>query len=108
MKRTRTWIALALALCLALSLSACSPKQALKDAVVKAVTVLGFRDESAFDEEEATKVMATSGGDVTFPEGFDSTSGKLVTQAAGDTLYVAFNGIANRSTEYFVAASVTA
>ena len=36
MKRTRTWIALALALCLALSLSACSPKQALKDAVVKA------------------------------------------------------------------------
>lgn len=105
MKRTRTWIALALALCLALSLSACSPKQALKDAVVKAVTVLGFRDESASDEEEATKVMATSGGDVTFPEGFDSTSGKLVTQAAGDTLYVAFNGIANRSTEYFVAAS---
>lgn len=105
MKRTRTWIALALALCLALSLSACSPKQALKDAVVKAVTVLGFRDESAADEEEATKVMATSGGEVTFPEGFDSTSGKLVTQAAGDTLYVAFNGIANRSTEYFVAAS---
>lgn len=105
MKRTRTWIALALALCLALSLSACSPKQALKDAVVKAVTVLGFRDESAFDEEEATKVMATSGGEVTFPEGFDSTSGKLVTQAAGDTLYVAFNGIANRSTEYFVPAS---
>lgn len=105
MKRTRTWIALALALCLALSLSACSPKQALKDAVVKAVTVLGFRDESASDEEEATKVMATSGGEVTFPEGFDSTSGKLVTQAAGDTLYVAFNGIANRSTEYFVAAS---
>ena len=105
MKRTRTWIALALALCLALSLSACSPKQALKDAVVKAVTVLGFRDESAFDEEEATKVMATSGGEVAFPEGFDSTSGKLVTQAAGDTLYVAFNGIQNRSTEYFVAAS---
>lgn len=104
MKRTRTWIALALALCLALSLSACSPKQALKDAVVKAVTVLGFRDESAFDEEEATKVMATSGGDVTFPEGFDSTSGKLVTQASGDTLYVAFNGIQNRSTEYFVPA----
>ena len=40
------------------------------------VTMLGFRDESAFDEEEATKVMATSGGEVTFPEGFDSTSGK--------------------------------
>ncbi len=105
MKRTRTWIALALALCLALSLSACSPKQAMKDLVVKAVTVLGFREEGTGEDEEATKVMATAGGDVTFPEGFDSTSAKLVTQAAGDTLYVAFNGIQNRSTEYFVPAS---
>ena len=105
MKRTRTWIALALALCLALSLSACSPKQAAKDFVVKAVTVLGFRDENAGDEEEATKVMATSGGEVTFPETMDPTSGKLVTQVEGDTLYVAFNGIQNRNTEYFVPAS---
>ena len=79
-------------------------KQALKDAVVKAVTVLGFRDESASDEEEATKVMATSGGEVTFPENRYTYRGKLVTQAAGDTLYVAFNGIQNRSTEYFVPA----
>jgi hypothetical protein len=105
MKRTRTWIALALALCLALSLSACSPKQAAKDFVVKVVTVLGFRDENAGDEEEATKVMATSGGEVTFPETMDPTSGKLVTQVEGDTLYVAFNGIQNRNTEYFVPAS---
>ena len=81
------------------------PKQAMKDFVVKAVTVLGFREEGAGEDEEATKVMATAGGDVTFPEGFDSTSAKLVTQAAGDTLYVAFNGIQNRSTEYFVPAS---
>lgn len=105
MKRTRTWIALALALCLALSLSACSPKQAAKDFVVKVVTVLGFRDENAGDDEEATKVMATSGGEVTFPETMDPTSGKLVTQVEGDTLYVAFNGIQNRNTEYFVPAS---
>lgn len=77
----------------------------MKDFVVKAVTVLGFREEGAGEDEEATKVMATAGGDVTFPEGFDSTSAKLVTQAAGDTLYVAFNGIQNRSTEYFVPAS---
>ena len=104
MKRTRTWIALALALCLALSLSACSPKQAAKDFVVKVVTVLGFRDENAGDDEEAAKVMATSGGEVTFPETMDPTSGKLVTQVEGDTLYVAFNGIQNRNTEYFVPA----
>lgn len=103
MKRTRTGIALALALCLALSLSACSPKETAKNLVVKAVTALGFIDGAASDEDEATEVMATAGGDVTFPEGMDSTSGKLVTQASGDTLYVAFNGIANRNTEYFVA-----
>lgn len=104
MKRIRTWLALALALCMALSLSACSPKEAMKDVIVKACTALGFIDESSGDEEVSTKIMATAGGDVTFPEGMDTTSGKLVTQAEGDTLYVAFNGIANRSTEYFVAA----
>lgn len=107
MKRCRTWIALALALCLALSLSACSPKETAKNLVVKMVTALGFIDGSSGDEDEATQVMATAGGDVTFPEGMDSTSGKLVTQAEGDTLYVAFNGIANRNTDYFVAGSDT-
>lgn len=105
MKRTRTWIALALALCLALSLSACSPKETMKDLVVKTVTALGFIEESSGDEDEATKVVATAGGDVTFPETMDPTSGKLVTQVEGDTLYVAFNGIQNRNTEYFVPAS---
>ena len=103
MKRCRTWIALGLALCLALSLSACSPKETAKNLVVKMVTALGFIEPSSGEEEEATEVMAQSGGEVTYPEGMDTTSGKLVTQAAGDTLYVAFNGIANRSTEYFVA-----
>lgn len=107
MKRCRTWIVLALALCLALSLSACSPKETAKNLVVKMVTALGFIDGSSGDEDEATQVMATAGGDVTFPEGMDSTSGKLVTQAEGDTLYVAFNGIANRNTDYFVAGSDT-
>lgn len=107
MKRCRTWIALALALCLALSLSACSPKETAKNLVVKMVTALGFIDGSSGDEDEATQVMATAGGEVTFPEGMDSTSGKLVTQASGDTLYVAFNGIANRNTDYFVAGSDT-
>ena len=51
--------------------------------------------------------MAAAGGEVSFPEGMDTTSGKLVTQVEGDTLYVAFNGIANRNTEYFVAGSDT-
>ena len=48
---------------------------------------------------------ATSGGDVTFPETMDTTASKLVSEVDGDTLYVAFNGIQNRSTDYFVAGS---
>lgn len=107
MKRTRKWIALALALCLALSLSACSPKETMKNLIVKTVTALGFIEEGSGEEEESTDVMAAAGGEVTFPEGMDTTSGKLVTQVDGDTLYVAFNGIANRNTEYFVAGSDT-
>ena len=107
MKRTRKWIALALALCLALSLSACSPKETMKNLIVKTVTALGFIEEGSGEEEESTDVMAAAGGEVRFPEGMDTTSGKLVTQVEGDTLYVAFNGIANRNTEYFVAGSDT-
>ena len=49
--------------------------------------------------------MAQAGGDVTFPESMDTSEGKLVTQVEGDTMYVAFNGIQNRNTDYFVAAS---
>ena len=107
MKRTRKWIALALALCLALSRSACSPKETMKNLIVKTVTALGFIEEGSGEEEESTDVMAAAGGEVSFPEGMDTTSGKLVTQVEGDTLYVAFNGIANRNTEYFVAGSDT-
>ena len=107
MKRTRKWIALALALCLALSLSACSPKETMKNLIVKTVTALGFIEEGSGEEEESTDVMAAAGGEVSFPEGMDTTSGKLVTQVEGDTLYVAFNGIANRNTEYSVAGSDT-
>lgn len=107
MKRTCKWIALALALCLALSLSACSPKETMKNLIVKTVTALGFIEEGSGEEEESTDVMAAAGGEVSFPEGMDTTSGKLVTQVEGDTLYVAFNGIANRNTEYFVAGSDT-
>lgn len=103
MKRTRIVPALALSLVLALTLTACSPKEALKTVILKTVTALGFIEESSGEEEESTEVKATAGGEVTFPEGMDTTSAKLVTQVEGDTMYVAFNGIANRDTEYFVA-----
>lgn len=103
MKRTRIIPALALSLVLALTLTACSPKEALKTVILKTVTVLGFVDESSGEEEESKEVMATAGGDVTFPEDMDTSAARLVTQVEGDTMYVSFNGIANRDTDYFVA-----
>lgn len=105
MRRTRILSMGALALFLALTLSACSPKEALKNVIVGACTALGFIDGEASQEEEANETMAQAGGDVTFPESMDTSEGKLVTQVEGDTMYVAFNGIQNRNTDYFVAAS---
>lgn len=105
MKRTRSWIALALALCLALPLTACSPKETMKNMIVGAVTALGFIEPGSDDEEKADRVMAAGGGDVTYPEGMDTTDGRLVSQVEGDTLYVAFNGIQTVNTDYFVAGS---
>ena len=105
MRRTRILSMGALALFLALTLSACSPKEALKNVIVSACTALGFIDGEASQEEEANETMAQAGGDVTFPESMDTSEGKLVTQVEGDTMYVAFNGIQNRNTDYFVAAS---
>ena len=93
MKRTRSWTALALALCLALPLTACSPKETLKNMIVGTVTALGFIEPHSGGSEEADRVMAEAGGDVTFPEGMDPTESRLVTRVEGDTLYVAFNSI---------------
>lgn len=90
----------ALGLCLALTLTACSPKELLGDFIYNTVKLFGFIEES--DDDTATENVAPAGGVVTFPEGMDTTS-RLTTQAVGDTLYVSFNGIANRNTPYFVA-----
>ena len=94
--------ALALVGVMALTLTACSPKEMLSNVILKTATVLGFRDADAGDEDEAPEKKAEAGGSVTFPEGMDTTS-RFVNEVHGDTLYIAFNGIANRSTDYFVA-----
>lgn len=94
--------ALALVGVMALTLTACSPKEMLSNAILSTATLLGFRDADAGDEDEAPEKVAEAGGSVTFPEGMDTTS-RFVNEVHGDTLYIAFNGIANRSTDYFVA-----
>ena len=94
--------ALALVGVMALTLTACSPKEMLSNAILTTATVLGFRDADAGDEDEAPEKKAEAGGSITFPDGMETT-GRFVNEVHGDTLYIAFNGIANRSTDYFVA-----
>ena len=105
MKRTRTLALLTALVCLCVSLTACSPKEVLKSAILKTTTALGLRQETSDEDEVDDLSYATGGGDVTFPETMDTTASKLVSEVDGDTLYVAFNGIQNRSTDYFVAGS---
>ena len=105
MKLTKRIGVAALALILALSLTACSPKDMLGNMILGAADLLGLRSESSNDDE-AEETVATPGGSISFPEGMDSQS-RFPTMVSGDTLYIAFNGISNRSTDYFVAASDT-
>ena len=102
MKLTRRLAALALAVLLAFTLTACSPKQVAQDMVVNLVHKLGLVEES--DEEDTdTTTKASAGGSVEFPAEMDTDAARVVTYPVDSTLYVSFNGIANRSTEYFVA-----
>ena len=105
MKRTRTLALVGALLCLCVSLTACSPKEVLKSAILKSTTALGLRQDRSDEDEVDDLTYATAGGDVTYPETMDTTAAKLVTEVDGSVLYAAFNGIQNRSTDYFVAGS---
>ena len=102
MKLTRKLTALAMAVLLAFTLTACSPKAWAQDTVVKLVKAMGLVEESEDDDTDTT-IKAAAGGSVEFPEGMDTSAARVVTYPQDNTLYVSFNGIANRSTEYFVA-----
>ena len=102
MKLTRKLAALAMAVLLAVSLTACSPKQVAQDMVVHLVHKLGLVEESDEDDTDTT-TKAPAGGSVEFPAEMDTTAARVVTYPVENTLYISFNGIANRSTEYFVA-----
>lgn len=105
MKLAKRIATASLALVLALSLTACSPKDMLGNMILGAADLFGLRSESSNDDE-AEETVATPGGSISFPEGMDTQS-RFPTMVSGDTLYIAFNGISNRSTDYFVAASDT-
>lgn len=72
--------------------------------VVHLVHKLGLVEESDEDDTDTTSVCRRQRG---VPRR-DTTAARVVTYPVENTLYVSFNGIANRSTEYFVAVAATA
>ncbi len=73
---------------------------------MKTADLLGLREEGS-DDDEADEIVAQPGGEVNFPDGLQDTSVHWNQQVQDGTLYVAFNSIQNRNTEYFVAGSDT-
>lgn len=106
MKLAKRAAALVLAVVLAFSLTACSPKEVATNLILKTADLMGLREEGD-DDDEADEVVAQSGGEITFPDGLQDTSVHWNQQVQDGVLYVAFNSIQNRNTEYFVAASDT-
>ena len=102
MKLAKRAAALVLAAVLALSLTACSPKEVASNLILKTADLLGLREEGS-DDDEADEIVAQPGGEVNFPDGLQDTSVHWNQQVQDGTLYVAFNSIQNRNTEYFVA-----
>ena len=107
MKLAKRAAALVLAAVLALSLTACSPKEVASNLILKTADLLGLREEGS-DDDEADEIVAQPGGEVNFPDGLQDTSVHWNQQVQDGTLYVAFNSIQNRNTEYFVAGSYRA
>ena len=75
MKLAKRAAALVLAAVLALSLTACSPKEAASNLILKTADLLGLREEGS-DDDEADEIVAQPGGEVNFPDGLQDTSYK--------------------------------
>ena len=73
MKLAKRAAALVLAAVLALSLTACSPKEAASNLILKTADLLGLREEGS-DDDEADEIVAQPGGEVNFPDGLQDTS----------------------------------
>jgi hypothetical protein len=95
-KHAKRWMVSALALVLALTMTGCSMKEMAVNLILK---VVGTQDDG--EDDSASLVYADAGGSITFPDGFDTT-GRFNTLIQDGSLYIAFNGIANKSTGYFV------
>lgn len=55
------------------SATACSPKEAASNLILKTADLLGLREEGS-DDDEADEIVAQPGGEVNFPDGLQDTS----------------------------------
>ena len=97
-------LALGMAAVMALALTACSPKKVAQDMVIGMVQALGFTTADE-EEDEATETMATEGGSITYPEGFDASGTNALLQDG--TLYLSFKDMQYYSTDFFTPAGDT-
>lgn len=104
MKLHHRVLALGMAAVMALALTACSPKKVAKDMVIGMVQALGFTTADE-EEDEATETMATEGGSITYPEGFDASGTNALLQDG--TLYLSFKDMQYYSTDFFTPAGDT-
>ena len=104
MKLHHRVLALGLAAVMALALTACSPKKVAQDMVIGMVQALGFTTADE-EEDEATETMATEGGSITYPEGFDASGTNALLQDG--TLYLSFKDMQYYSTDFFTPAGDT-
>ena len=101
MKLHHRVLALGMAAVMALALTACSPKKVAQDMVIGMVQALGFTTADE-EEDEATETMATEGGSITYPEGFDASGTNALLQDG--TLYLSFKDMQYYSTDFFTPA----
>lgn len=104
MKLHHRVLALGMAAVMALALTACSPKKVAQDMVIGMVQALGFTTADE-EEDEATETMATEGGSITYPEGFDASGTNALLQDG--TLYLSFKDMQYYSTDFFTPAGDT-
>lgn len=104
MKLHHRVLALGMAVVMALALTACSPKKVAQDMVIGMVQALGFTTADE-EEDEATETMATEGGSITYPEGFDASGTNALLQDG--TLYLSFKDMQYYSTDFFTPAGDT-
>ncbi len=93
MKNSKKILLISLVLCMTFAFTGCDVQQTLMD-------ILGIEVE---EEVDTLTRAAESTKSISLPEGTDATARFETTFAEGEMMYVVFNGIASRDTDYFYA-----